>query len=340
MFADSNLTSARPEVAIVGAGLMGRWHASVARREGARIVGVVDADRARARRLAAACGAPDFATVEAMLGSVRPTVSHVCTPLASHVDYCRLLLSGGSHVLCEKPLATAADEVESLLEAARRAARVVCPVHQFVMQDGVRLVIARLAELGPLTRVEFTFSSAGGGGRQGPALDDVVADIVPHAFSVLCRLLRLQQEAELRWQAVRPAAGELCALTAVDGVVVSLAVSMSSRPTEAAAVVVGQRGSAFIDFFHGFGYLVDGKVSRTRKVLHPFMLASRHGWAAVSNLTKRAWRGEAAYPGLRSLVAGFYRASASGVQGPLSSDEIVETYRARDALLRRAGEAA
>lgn len=336
----SAATAARPAAAIIGAGLMGGWHASVASQVGARIVAVVDADTGRAQGLAARYGAAAFPSVEAMLASVRPQVAHVCTPMATHVECCRALLAAGADVLCEKPLAAAAADVESLLETAARDSRMVCPVHQFVMQAGVQIVCARLDDIGPIRRVEFSFSSAGGGQRQGQELDAVVADIMPHAFSVLCRLLPGQDPAALAWQAVRAAPGELWAIAAADGVTVSLVFSMSSRPTEAAAVVVGQRGTAHIDFFHGFAYLLDGEVSRTRKVLHPFTLATRHWTAAAANLAQRAWRREAAYPGLRPLVAAFYRAAASRGPAPFSTAEIVNTYRARDALLRCAGEVA
>lgn len=333
-------TAAAPAAAIIGAGLMGRWHAAVALREGARIVGVVDADVARAQALAARHGAAAFGSVEAMLSSIRPRVAHVCTPMDTHLACCLALLEAGIDVLCEKPLAATVSEIESLLGVAARRGRIVCPVHQFAMQDGVRIVGDRLGELGPITRVAFTFSSAGGGQRKGSALDEVVADIMPHAFSVLCRLLPTLDLAALRWQAVRAAAGELCAMAATDGLTVSMVFSMSSRPTEAAAMVVGQRGSAHIDFFHGFAYLLGGEVSRTRKLLQPFTLATRQWLAAGSNLARRAWRREAAYPGLRPLVAGFYRAAAAAAPAPLTAAEIVTTYRARDALLRCAAEAA
>lgn len=318
---------------------MGGWHAAVASREGAHIVGVVDADLGRAESLAVRYGAAAFPSIEAMLASVRPQVAHVCTPLATHLECCRVLLAAGSDVLCEKPLAAAAADVEGLLDAAVRAGRLICPVHQFVMQAGVQRVCSERDVLGPITRVEFTFSSAGGGQRQGPALDEVVADIMPHAFSVLCRLLPTLDPAALAWQAVRAAPGELAAIAAADGVTVCLVFSMSSRPTEAGARVVGQRGSAQIDFFHGYAYFVDGEVSRARKVLHPFAHATRQWTTAALNLAQRAWRREAAYPGLRPLVAAFYRAAASRGPAPLSKREIVSTYRARDALLRSVGEA-
>ena len=318
---------------------MGRWHAAVASREGAQIVGVVDADLSRAKSLAARYGASAFSSVGAMLASVRPQVAHVCTPMATHLECCRALLAAGSDVLCEKPLAAAASDVEELLETAAQGGRMVCPVHQFVMQAGVQHVCSRRDELGPITRVEFTFSSAGGGQRQGQELDAVVADIMPHAFSVLCRLLPTLDLAALAWQAVHAAPGELSAIAAANGITLSLVFSMSSRPTEAGLRVVGQRGSAQIDFFHGFAYFVDGEVSRRRKLLHPFTQATRHWTAAASNLAQRAWRRESAYPGLRTLVAAFYRAAASRGPAPLSMGEIVSTYRARDALLRCVGEA-
>lgn len=329
-------SASAPTVAIIGAGLMGRWHAAVAAREGARVVAVVDADLSRAQALAKRHGAAAFPSVDALLAGKAPQVAHVCTPMATHIACCRTLLAAGTHVLCEKPLAATAGEVATLLEAAAQHGRVICPVHQFAFQAGVQRALDRVAQVGPITRVAFTFNSAGGGGRDASALDGVVADIMPHAFSVLCRLLPGQDLSLLPWQTVRAAPGELAAIASAGGVTLSMVFSMSSRPTEAGAVVVGQGGSAHIDFFHGFAYLLGGEVSRLRKVLHPFSRATRQWLAAAANLAQRALRREAAYPGLRPLVAGFYRAAAGAGPAPLSAEEILATYRARDALLRHA----
>ena len=47
-----DVSARRPEVAILGAGLMGQWHARYATAEGARVVAVIDPDEARAQALA------------------------------------------------------------------------------------------------------------------------------------------------------------------------------------------------------------------------------------------------------------------------------------------------
>ena len=58
---------------------MGRWHASYARRLGARVVGVVDPHRSLA-------GARRFERLGAALSTVQPDIAHICTPTETHVD--------------------------------------------------------------------------------------------------------------------------------------------------------------------------------------------------------------------------------------------------------------
>lgn len=334
-----------PVAVIIGAGLMGHWHAAVAARAGARILAVVDTDLARAQALASRYRAAAFTNLRAMQAAwptttqstVPPLVAHVCTPMHTHVAYCSELLAAGMHVLCEKPLAATAAEVEALLATAARHGRLLCPVHQFAFQAGVQRVKDGIARLGPITRVTFSFQSAGGGQRAGAALDEVVADIMPHAFSVLSRLWPAQDLAAMNWQTVRAAPGELAATTSAGDATVSMVFSLSSRPTEACLVLAGRQGSAHIDFFHGYAYWRGGEVSRRRKVLQPFASAMRTWLAASTNLAQRAWQREVAYPGLRNLVADFYGAVLAGHGAPLMAAEIVATYRARDELLRCAG---
>ncbi len=325
----------QPSVVIVGAGLMGRWHASTLRWLNIPVRGVVDADYERARAFGSAIGAPAFRSTEAMLEQVRPDAAHVCTPLATHVGYSEQLLNAGCHVMCEKPLAASALEVRSLLDTSRATGAALCPVHQFALQRGVREVAARIDELGELRRISFTFCSAGGVHLKEAQLDDVILDIAPHPFSVLARLVPAMDIAQMRWQAVHPAPGELIAIGEFAQMCVSLTFSMSARPTEATATITGTKGSAYIDFFHGFSFIAQGTVSRLQKAMRPLTLATTHFATASLNLARRGIRNERAYPGLRTLLSEFYRNIASKGGPPLPSTEILATYGARDSMAQQ-----
>ena len=64
---------------VVGAGLMGGWHAAAAARAGARIAAVIDPDVGRARRLAQKYrGATSAALLEEVLSPSSLDVLHVC----------------------------------------------------------------------------------------------------------------------------------------------------------------------------------------------------------------------------------------------------------------------
>ena len=329
------MTDAGPTVGLVGAGLMGQWHAATVRRLKGRVVAVVDADIDRAKTCASRFGGLAFPTVEAMLERVQPEAVHVCTPLPTHLGYTEQLLAAGCHVICEKPLADKAADVAKLLQSSRSAGRLLCPVHQFALQAGVRQVADRIQELGDLRRVSFTFASAGGRELRGDALDDVVLDIVPHPLSVLTRLVPTMDMAAIGWQCVRPTAGELTAIGAFGEIALSLSFSMSARPTEATAVVCGTHGTAHIDFFHGYAYITQGRVSRLDKALRPLATAATQFTAATLNLARRGVRSEFAYPGLRTLLAQFYASIDAKADPPFTSAEILSTYRTRDVLAQQ-----
>jgi predicted dehydrogenase len=321
----------RPSTAIVGAGLMGRWHADAVRRSGGRVALVVDPDRARAEALARVHGA------EAATGLDPASVAriaHVCTPLETHVEIAGALADAGVHVLVEKPLAETAVETAALLDRARVRGVLLCPVHQFLFQRGVRRVLAAVPSIGPLRHVEFDACSAGAEGGDEAAREHLVGDILPHPLALLAELLP-EPVADLPWQVVRPERGELRALAETDGASIDVLVSTRGRPTTNAFRIVGERGSATADLYHGFAVVQGGQVSRGRKIAQPFALAGRTGAAAAGNLARRAWRREPAYPGLRDLVAAFHTAAAVGGEPPISPAATLDVAAARDRLLAR-----
>jgi predicted dehydrogenase len=333
----------RPNIAIVGAGLMGHWHATAARRAGARVSAVVDADAGRAARLASQCGASRYVSVEALLEvPERLDAAHICTPLSSHVGLVRTFIERGVNIVCEKPLAASAAAVAEMYAQAREARREICPVHQFTCQRGVVRARERLGELGELRRIAFDFHSAGGRGHDGAQLDAIVQDILPHPLSVLAVLQPHDPLDQVSWHCVQTVSGELLATGRHGSAAVSISISLSARPTEASATVSGTGGSMTFDFFHGFATLRRGHASRSDKVLRPFTNAVTLLGAASGNALRRASSWETAYPGLRSLLTKFYASiGASKAPPPFSESEVIGIYRGRDrivaAISREAG---
>jgi predicted dehydrogenase len=110
---------ARVPVAVVGVGHLGQEHARVlAGLPGAELVGVVDADAARAEQVAARCGTRTWPDHHALAGATRAAV--IATPTLHHHAVARDLLAQGVHLLVEKPLASNVAQARELVEMADR----------------------------------------------------------------------------------------------------------------------------------------------------------------------------------------------------------------------------
>ena len=323
----------RMEAIVVGAGLMGGWHAHAIVGTGGVIAGVVDSDSARAAALAARYrGARSFTQLEMALGTVSPDIVHICTPLESHGSLVRAALRAGCHVLAEKPLAQTADETRDLLAEAQGAGRLLVPVHQFPFQRGALALIGRLASLGPVIHLEVGTASAGAAGASPAGADAVAAEILPHFLALTRRILGVQLAVQ-PWSVTRPRAGEWRVTARCGAVSVSYVVSMSARPTFAELRVLGEHSSARLDLFHGFAVFESGAVSRSAKMMRPFKVAGRSLVTASSNLARRALSGEPAYPGLKELVRRVYAAARGDGENPIPFEETLDIAVARDRLI-------
>ena len=320
-------------IGIAGAGLMGRWHADAARSAGARVLGVADPDLERARRLASACGgARAFPDVASMLEALELRAVQVCSPLPTHAPLVELALARGLDVLVEKPLARDLAETQRLLAQAERARVRLAPVHQFPFQRGFVRARAGLARAGALRHAEMSVCTAGGVGRDERGLAELVAEILPHPLSV-AQVLFGARFAEAAWRIERFGPGEAL-LQGSDGALsFRTLVSCASRPPESSLLLRGELGTWHVDFFHGYSFFEPGSTSRAAKILRPFQRSARTLLAASANLARRALERESAYPGLRVLVAAFYRAVREGGPAPIEPRAVLELARVRDRLL-------
>ena len=114
-------------MAVVGVGHLGRHHARLlAAMPGVTLVGVADANAARAAEIAAASGTTAFTDWRALRDVDAVTVA---TPTESHLEVAEGLLARGVHVLVEKPLARSVAEADRAIAAARRHGRVLAVGH-------------------------------------------------------------------------------------------------------------------------------------------------------------------------------------------------------------------
>lgn len=320
-------------VAVVGAGLMGRWHAHAVERVGGRVVTIVDPDAARgqslARRLASRPAvAPELG---AALRDHGIDVLHVCTPLSTHEALVTAGLEAGAHVLAEKPLAGDAATVERLHVLAVSRHLLLCPVHQFLFQPGVLRAAQVLPTLGVVRQLDMVACSAGADGMSEAARESVALDILPHGLALAARLLGTPV-AGVAWQVGGGPAGELRALADVGEASVMIAVSMRARPTETSLAVRCDGGTVRANLFHGFATVERGAPSRVDKVARPLVGSLQTLGTALHNLGTRAARRESAYPGLRELVKRFHRACADRTAAPITVDESIDVARARDSI--------
>ncbi|MEO8216818.1 MAG: Gfo/Idh/MocA family oxidoreductase [Acidobacteriota bacterium] len=324
---------------IVGAGLMGRWHAASVAAVGGTIVSVVDPDPLSLETMVGRHhGARGFSSLDMALQSLPPDVVHLCTPLSSHAELATVAMNCGAHVVIEKPLARNAEETGALLELAQSRNLLLAPVHQFVFQRGVAEALKRLPSLGDIQHLSFEICSAGGEQRSENLLDQIVDEILPHPISV-AEAFGLGAE-QGSTAVLSPRAGELSAMwNCAGGATVSVLVSMHGRPPRNRATLVSSRATIHFDFFHGFSFTERAWTSRWRKAASPFEHSGRTVLAGSANLLERAWRSESAYPGLRELIGQFYAAVREHGPSPIPPQSVLAVALARDHLLQRAAEA-
>lgn len=153
------------KVGIIGCGSIARHRhlPEYAANEKVEITGVCDRVAARAQEMGEKYSATPYRDYEELLKSEVDAVS-VCTPNDLHAPITIAALHAGKHVLCEKPMATSAQEAKQMIQAAEKNHKKLMIAHnQRFVRSHVKAkeMIAR-GELGRIYSFRTTF------GHQGP----------------------------------------------------------------------------------------------------------------------------------------------------------------------------
>ena len=158
-----NITS--PRVILVGCGGIARAHAAAvgATVGAANIVALCDANLDVARQLQRDLGlnTPLYRSLEKALTAHKPEVAIVCTPPTTHYELVQMALQNGADVLCEKPLATRANDARALVELADNNQRRLRTSAKYRFDAGVCAAKSRLdsGETGALHHLKIAFGA-------------------------------------------------------------------------------------------------------------------------------------------------------------------------------------
>ena len=168
--------------AVVGTGHMGQYHIlALAELWGVDLVGVVDADLDKARRVAEPYGVPAYGSHADLKGQI--DFATVAVPTDLHFEVARDLLEAGAHVLVEKPMAPTLEEAKELFRIARQVNRVLHVGHVERFNGAVQ-------ELRKIVERPILIESR----RLGPFVprvqdDSVVMDLMIHDIDIVLGLV-------------------------------------------------------------------------------------------------------------------------------------------------------
>lgn len=130
---------------IVGLGFIGEVHARAVRYSGATLAAVADSTAERSASAATRLGAERGSSASELIESDDIDVVHICTPNHLHAELAAAAIAAGKHVVCEKPLATSADDARALQSAAARRGVVAAVPFVYRYYPMVRDARARVA---------------------------------------------------------------------------------------------------------------------------------------------------------------------------------------------------
>jgi predicted dehydrogenase len=172
------------KLAVIGAGVMGRRHLSVATSSSdVVLVAAIDCDRARAEEAAQDSDCAAAVNTEGLAGQIDAAV--IAVPTATHAAIAAPLLRAGVSCLVEKPLAATESEIAQMIDAARAGRAVLQVGHVERFNPAVETLLAAATSPSSIRALAARRMSA----ASARVTDiDVVTDLMVHDLDVVLAL--------------------------------------------------------------------------------------------------------------------------------------------------------
>jgi len=107
-------------VAIVGAGYIGRLHACICKKiENVNVVAIIDTVKEKAIKLANEINAKYYTNMNILLDNKNVDIVAICTPTYTHAKIVKEAANSGKNIFCEKPFAISMMEANEMVEATK-----------------------------------------------------------------------------------------------------------------------------------------------------------------------------------------------------------------------------
>jgi predicted dehydrogenase len=195
------MSTDRVRFAVIGVGAnVFKMHLPALRSNAIEVVGVSDVNVDAAERQAEDFGCPAFANHAEMLAATRPQAVAIMAPHPFHAPLAIDCLAAGAHVLVEKPIAVEAAEADRMIDAAKRADRLLAVNLQHRTRAEVRTArkLIQSGRLGEIQRVEMVaiwtrtaayYAQAGWRGTWRGEGGGVLMNQSPHTLDLVCHLV-------------------------------------------------------------------------------------------------------------------------------------------------------
>jgi predicted dehydrogenase len=349
------------KVGIIGCGKMADQHGfQIQRIPGAEIVGVCDNELLMARQMAERFNIGHYFTnVQEMLGAVKPDVTHITTPPASHYQLAKICLGAGCNVYVEKPFTLNTSEAEDLIRLADQNRLKITVGHNAQFTH----VMVRMRELvksgylgGKPVHMESHYCYSFGDESYAKALlgdsehwvrklpGSLLQNIVSHGISKIAEFLSGENPVVIAHGFTSPFLKSIRENDIVDEVRVIImdednttayfTFSTQIKPVPHQFRLYGSKNSLIVDDDHQMLIKIDNKEYKSylRCFIPPFEYAKQYVENFERNFKKFLMKdfhlpNDAA---LKTLIESFYRSIVDNTPLPLSYKEILLTSRIMD----------
>lgn len=141
-------------VGFLGAGDISILHAAAVKKAGgAKLVGLWNRSQDRAKERAAQFGCKNYTTPEELVKDPAIDAVFVLTNLESHLEYTKLALEHGKHVLVEKPVGVSVAEIAEMKKIADAKKLICMPGHNYIYEGSMMRTheLVKNGDLGKIT---------------------------------------------------------------------------------------------------------------------------------------------------------------------------------------------